>query len=289
MSQFELVDDYLTNRMDGAAKSEFEQRMETDPQLKAEVNMQKSIIEGVKHARVTELKAMLNNVPIGGGTASVVTGKVVIATISAGIIGTALYFGLRTNPTIAPSVQNEVPATEESITITPEEEKLSSVDEKATDIESTTATAEESKTEITKEKEKTSSVRKMTKPKVASPKVDVMDLTKDMTTGKSSDSEATSTANKPNVSAPSIEVEVDKSNTTYPYHYQFRDSKLVLYGPFDASLYEILEINGGTHALFLYYKDSYYNLDKNQGTIAPLIMIRDLELLQKLKKYRNKN
>lgn len=288
MSQFELVDDYLTNRMDGAAKSEFEQRMETDPQLKAEVNMQKSIIEGVKHARVTELKAMLNNVPIGGGATSIVTGKIIIATISAGIIGTALYFGLRTNPATETSVQTEAPATEESITATPAEEKLSSVDEKATAIESTT-NSEESKTDVAQEKEKTSSVRKMTKPKVATPKVDVMDLTEDMNNSKSIDSEATSPVNKPNVSAPSIEVELDKSNTTYPFHYQFKDSKLVLYGPFDASLYEIIEINGGTHAVFLYYKDSYYNLDKNQGTIVPLIMIRDLELLQKLKKYRNKN
>ena len=81
MSQFDLIEDYLTNRLDENARATFETQMNADPELRAEVGLQKGIIEGVKSARAAELKAMLNNVPVGGATTAL-TGKIVIATIS---------------------------------------------------------------------------------------------------------------------------------------------------------------------------------------------------------------
>ena len=118
MSQFELVEDYLTNRLDEGARKAFEQRMQGDPQLRSEVELQQGIIEGIKSARAAELKAMLNNVPIGGSTASAITGKVILATISAGIIGTALYFGLRDNQ--EEPLQTEQVTIEDTIAAEPE-------------------------------------------------------------------------------------------------------------------------------------------------------------------------
>ncbi len=115
-----------------------------------------------------------------------------------------------------------------------------------------------------------------------------MDLTQDLEDNTSYEN-VQKPSTQPTVSASTIEVELDNTNTTYPFHYQFKNEKLVLYGPFDSSLYEIIEINGGTHTLFMYYKNSYYHLDEKEKNIVPLIMIRDLALLDKLEEYRNKN
>lgn len=272
MSQFELVDDYLTNRLDDGARKAFDQRMHADPQLRSEVELQQGIIEGVKTARAAELKAMLNNVPIGGSVTSAVTGKVILATISAGIIGTALYFGLSHN--------QEEPTPVEEVTI---EETIAPEPE---NIEVITETAEESLKEITKQ-EKTQTPKKKSDLKTTSPKFDVMDLSQEM---KDSMEETATpkSINKPVVSSSSIEVDTDNTSKVYTFHYQFKNDKLLLYGPFDSSLYEILEINGGSHTVFLYYRNSYYHLDELETDITPLIMIRDFELLDKLEKFRNK-
>lgn len=281
MSQFELIDDYLTNRMDEAARVNFEQRLEADPQLKAEVSLQKKIIEGVKQARVAELKTMLNNVPVGG-TSGAATGKIALATLSAGILGTVLYFALQgddqpqtiteTVPTVIESPSNQ-PETIEETEASPSAEGQIEEAKKETPIA---------------ESKKSSNLKKADVAKPASPKIDVMDLTTEVDQSNEETSAAPIVhSSKPVASASSVEVETDNSNRSYPFHYQFKNDKLVLYGPFDSSLYEIIEINGGKHALFLYYKDSFYHLDENEHLIVPLIMIRDSELLTVLERYRN--
>jgi hypothetical protein len=61
---------------------------------------------------------------------------------------------------------------------------------------------------------------------------------------------------------------------------------LILYGKFDNGLYEIIEVNGSAHSMFLYYKDYFYLLDEKQIAITPLAPINDLQLIKKLKEYR---
>jgi hypothetical protein len=270
-----LIEDYLTNRLDDGASKAFEQQMQGDLQLQAEVNMQRTIIEGVKSARAAELKAMLNNVPISGATSSALTGKIAIATISTAIIGTALYFGLRTNPAEQPPV--EQPAIEESIS-------QQNIEPEA--IETVPEVTEEVAKEETNKPKKTATP-KSSSPKAVSPNIDVVDLTKDMEDSKEETS-VPKLSEKPEVTTSNLEVETDNTNKSYSFHYQFKDGKLLLYGPFDASLYEIIEINGGSHHVFLYYKNSYYNLNELEQQVTPLIMIRDFELLAKLEQFRNK-
>ena len=62
MSNFELIDDYLTNRLTESERVAFEQQVASDPSLKADVELQKNILQGIKNARAAELKAMLNNI-----------------------------------------------------------------------------------------------------------------------------------------------------------------------------------------------------------------------------------
>ncbi|HET9487342.1 MAG TPA: hypothetical protein VFO54_07910, partial [Chryseosolibacter sp.] len=86
----------------------------------------------------------------------------------------------------------------------------------------------------------------------------------------------------------SLVVETDGSNTRYSFHYQFTEDKLLLYGPFEPHLYEILELNvGGKRTVFLYYKDQYYGLQEADGKVRSLDPVKDPVLLQKLKEYRS--
>ena len=70
MSNFELIDDYLSNRLTGAEKEAFEKQLNNDPSLKSDLDFQKRIVEGIRTARATELKSMLSKVPVGGASAS---------------------------------------------------------------------------------------------------------------------------------------------------------------------------------------------------------------------------
>jgi len=85
-----------------------------------------------------------------------------------------------------------------------------------------------------------------------------------------------------------IQVERDSQNKTYSFHYQFSNKKLFLFGPFDEALYEILEIHGDNHALFLYFKENFYLLNDANAEITELTPIRDRPLIQKLKEFRNR-
>ena len=95
MDNFESIEDYLTNRLGEQEKKQFEDQLASDPSLRADMVLQKQIIEGVKTARITELKAMLSQVPVppaDGGLSGAVVGKIAATVITAGVIGTSLYF-----------------------------------------------------------------------------------------------------------------------------------------------------------------------------------------------------
>src|SRR5690606_12674271 len=87
----ELLDDYLANRMDEGNRAAFEQKLKADPDLQQEFTMQKTVIEGIKSARIAELKSMLNNVPVppaGNALAS----KIFMAAAVTLVVAAAAYW-----------------------------------------------------------------------------------------------------------------------------------------------------------------------------------------------------
>ncbi|MFM7485430.1 MAG: hypothetical protein ACKO13_00780 [Cytophagales bacterium] len=64
MKHFDLIDDYLTNRLGDDDKTAFEKELLQNSALQKEVAIQRWAIEGVKKARAAELKTMLNNVSV---------------------------------------------------------------------------------------------------------------------------------------------------------------------------------------------------------------------------------
>lgn len=285
MRNFELIDDYLTNRLSDADKSAFESEVNHNTELQKELALQRMAIEGVKKARAAELKAMLNKVPVGGGAnlkwAS--TLKIAAGVVGAGLLiaGLSHYFSGKEhlNPTdLSTSVEDSIKKSEPQPSI--EEPQESPKNEGNTPpVE---AKEEEKKLEARVWKEGT------TKVEQAKPKIEVVDPTAELTENAGAEKNKDIGNNRTQVAVSHIAVETDATNKKYSFHYQFANGKLHLYGDFNKGLYEIIEINGDSRAVFVYYKDFYYLLDEKQSAITKLQPIKDKALISKLKEYRGR-
>lgn len=280
MSNVELIDDYLTNRLSQQDRDAFEAQMKSDPTLKADVELQAQIVDGLKKARASELKAMLNKVPVGGTT------SMSPFQIAAGVVGTAIlvssiYFYFK--PDTTPEIPEATITREDSSKQNEPVEKNAAIEEEKPAI----PTNEDNVEETTLEKKSVAPVEPKTAAKsVTKPALDVVDPSSELT--ESTATRGSGESSKPVRASSKMEVEVDSSNKKYAFHYQFVDNKMILFGSFDKSLYEILEINGNINSRFLFYKENYYLLDDSKSEITPLQIIQDKTLLQKLKEYRKK-
>jgi len=277
MENFELVEKYASGQLQGPEKEAFELQLQTDASLQSDVAFQQQIIEGVKKARVTELKAMLSQVPVTGlmqlGTSAI---KIMTGAVTAGAIltGTIFYFKPWQKETPAQIAENELPivhheAKTEPDPIDPKEDKTSP---------------------STNEPDKETRKRPLTSKnqKAVQPKIEVVDPSSELTKDPTREQEKQAKSQSVIVTT-RIGVEINSSSSKYSFHYQFiQGGKLILFGIFDNSLYEIIEVNGDTHSIFLYYKDNYYLLNEKQTSITPLTAIKDPELVKKLKEYRGR-
>jgi hypothetical protein len=275
MENFELIEKYATGQLQGPEKEAFELQLQTNTSLQNDVALQKRIIEGIKNARVAELKAMLNQVPVTGVMSSGVSAmKIITGAVAVGAIltGTLFYFKSWQKEVTPRPVENEVP--------TIQEKKPEVAPAEPREDNPSPATAEPSK-ELKKKPAPSN------KQKAVQPKIEVVDPTNELT--KEPSREQKKLAQPQSIIVTSrIGVEINSSSAKYSFHYQFTQGKLILYGIFDNGLYEIIEVNGDTHSIFLYYKDNYYLLNEKQSSITPLVTIKDLELVKKLKEYRGR-
>jgi len=280
MENFELIDDYLRGRLEGQEKEAFEKQLEADPSLQGEVTLQQQLIEGIKKARISELKTMLSQVPITGAMtagAGLSAGQIAAGVVTSAVVITSTLFYFQPwksndNPAVKteqPAIETTTPKTEPTEEITPE------------------VKAEESKTVVTEPKKKVAKKVIPSTTKEARPNIQVIDPTDELTNNPSVDAaKAKDQKDIGAVSTSQIEVETIDSNKEYAFHYQFNQGKLTLYGKFDKGLYEIIEVNGTTHSVFLFYKDNYYLLNEKEASITPLTPIRDGQLIKKLLDYR---
>lgn len=291
MSNFELIDDYLSNRLKGAEKEAFEKRMQNDPALKSDLDFQRQIIEGIRTSRAAELKTMLSKVPVGGATVSMDFSVVKMAAglVAAGVVGSAIYFYATRGelPPFNKAATDLNKTTEEVQQQEPAKQDVTDV-KKDSSNETTPVVTDESK-ESKKEQKKSEPAKQQDEQQVKpaeKPKLDITDPSSDVESSDVKKEEPTSNLRRSDITPSHVQVEMDSSNKKFDFHYQFVGNKLMLYGSFDRSLYEVLEINGDNHALFLFYKDAYYLLDENEHKVTKLQAIKDASLINKLREYR---
>ncbi len=280
--EFELMDDYLSNRLNAEDKSAFEQQVQADPQLAQELDIQKDLVEGIRQARAVELKSMLNNVPVSpiNGGSSLLT-KVGTWAVVAGLVVTGIYFYSTHEEEKGTGELNVIseqkPEVKPELAVVPETE--STTVEKETSAPETKAEDKVKKSEPTVEK---------TEPAPAKP-IDVYVPSEEVDEKtKQYELEQMENIKKAFVTS-SIEVETDTMSKKYNFHYVFKNNKLILYGAFERNLYEILEFIGDEkRTVVLFYKSNYYLLDIAKAQPTKLTPIRDRKLLKMLQAHRSK-
>ena len=295
---FELLDDYLTNRMSDQDRSAFEQKLEADPDLQHEYALQKRLIQGIKDARVAELKSMLKNVPVpSAGTGNTVATKIILGTVLTLMIAAAALWYFKNDEEAIPSQKAN---SEEQV---PEKKSVErAVEPEAKPESKSESTTTREKQAIETDKNQTSAGTEHSKPSLAKkpaplaapgerrserdgPVLDAATPDSEDSSGERNNIGGDKPATTPGNS--SLMIETERNNARYAFHYQFRDGKLILFGPFEKNLYEVIELSKDAGNAFLYYKDQYYPLDASDEAVRPLTAVSDSALLKKLRDYRN--
>jgi hypothetical protein len=281
----ELLDDYLANRLNANEKVSFERKLTTDPELQAEFNMQQALIGGIQKARVAELKAIMNNVPVSGlhSTGSVVATKVVLWVTVIGVVGVGSWFLMKdkeeTPEVEKTQTESQQPVTDEKASeqTQPAEQDPSQPHEDSPVVSDEKASSEQKPADRPKPLKK--------KPaETPAEKIEVFDPTEE----SENEPPPLNFDNNPKLNSHSeIAVEVDSKNKKYNFHYQFKGGKLFLFGPFQKDLYEILEFfSDDTRTVFLYHDKQYYLLKDNNEKLKDLTAVQNEELVRKLNEYR---
>ncbi len=176
MSNIELIDDYLTNRLNEQDRKSFEKQVNSDPALKADLELQQEIIHGLKTARIAELKAMLNKVPVSTPTIYLSPLRIAAGLIGVAVLATAVYFYFENNISFNPKQ-----ITSSMVDSIRQEEKNSS--ETLIDSISTELNTEISVVDKKEKKAKVSAEENndVTNSKETKPVIDLMDPTEEFT------------------------------------------------------------------------------------------------------------
>lgn len=269
--------------MTAQERIDFEQKLSADAELKGEFEFQQRVADGIRHARATELKARLKNIPtssIPPAETTTILVKMGWWAAAAGLImaGFYLYFnagGLNSRPHLESATRKIIPEAETpteapSTPSAPQQEPVVSPTEQANP----------------KKEDKKTSKSAVDTAEPTERALDVFDPSAEMETPPAEPS--TKIENNTRISTSStIAVETENNNKKYDFHYQFKDGKLLLYGAFERNLYEIMEFfTENKRTIFLFYKNNYYLLSGDNEKVKPLTPITDAALLKKLREVR---
>ncbi len=295
MINYDSIEEYLNGTLSKDQMEGFEMKLSQDTEFKKEFDFQNDIIESLKNTRKAELKARLNDIPVGSGIGNGNTGSIV--KISSAILITA-GIGFLGYFTLFDKTATEEPSTTSNI-----EQKLADESQSEITRKENSGQEEESRSnpesvdESTSEKSPTdtkgeqSTTRDTQKETLAAPVPVKPEIIEDFPEDKemvvdvpdNTLPESTITFTKSN-----IEVDIQDEGQ-FDFHYRFVEDRLFLYGDFHDGVYEIIEIReGDTNSIFLYYNIKFYALDKSRKIITSLQEIKDEELRSKLEQIKDR-
>lgn len=278
------IEAFIENRLNANEKALFEAEISKDPLLKNELNLQKDIIDSLKSYRKLELKNRLNNIEVNASSSY--TGVKIAASI---LITAALGLGLYT---YLDKEEAQVPQNSISVNAGGEVEQFTQVAPQNTP-ETENNKAEASKKEtgaVTKTETQKITSGENIAPASEDPQYSAPVIIENFEDPFLKDEEISLPQGQiaQTVETKSgIEVKIDNS-TANKFHYKFNNKKLYLLGDFDSKTYEILELNSYKgKQMYLYYNNSYYQLNHNKTEASPLQNITDPKLIDELDKFNN--
>lgn len=313
----ENIEAYLENKLSPLERIKFESEIKKDPLLESELTLQKDIVESLKNHRKSQLKNRLSNIEVSMTPSYWEIGaKIAASVVISGLVSFGVYTYFSGNSKDAATTNGSIVNTEVNSNITNKEANNNSNSSIATNSSNTAITPETVATVDSEVKnEAPQQNNTIANNKTVNNSSNNNQASKN--TGKKSGSKTSKTTDNFNKrTAPVIEENFDdnsfqaEENITVPkgqiaqttdnkssvnvsidgttdkkFHYKYFSNKLFLYGNFDASTYEILELNTYTNkAVYLLYNNKYYKINANQLEVAPLIQITDGKTINDLKK-----
>ena len=299
---------YLQGKLTAQEASQFEQGLAADPNLKEEFEFQKSIIEGVRSYRKAELKSYLNSIPVTSGFMKPIQMAAILA--AASVVGGLLLIFVQVNKRftaksdLAAPVENVVKPSNTSIipaeTSAPE---IESYDPKPSATVPKEMVVKESVKPILAASNKSSAVNKeinRIKPEAktllnsAKPSKEEnltrVSVEPDMVAANDFESKGVNIP-EGEVSASAMDKKTQIGVTLADalnkgsLHYQYFNSKLYLYGNFDKSTYELIEMYANKKKnLYMYFNNEFYEIEQNRLEISEMNPIQNKGLVSELKK-----
>ena len=300
------IEAYLNQEMSALERTRFEKQIHEDADLHEEIEVQESLREAIRAERILQLKTSLNSLNVSLWSAGLMqTAKIAALVAGMGIAGgLGYYYYSQSNkplPARLPSVNQPVAQAEKN--------PLASVPQTTEEATPEVAEPQAREPEV-RNSETTSSgkVEASVSPRKNIPqKRDVSSSHADLpvAVGEAELSEPgmkqVNPASARDISLPtdgitdrnapeSVHPEVViKRDNKEKFHYQFVDSKLVLYADFSDKLYEVLELNQNNQKkLFFAYDGRFFALDPMKTEITPLREVQDKNLIQVLAGYQKR-
>ncbi len=301
------IEAYLNQDMSDLDRSRFEKLIHDDEDLHDEVEMQEATIEAIRNERMLGLKAGLSQVNISLWSVTLMeAAKVAAIAASIGIAsvgGYYLYSNSKTQKVVPNSNVSEKFIISESDNQTPTVEPNDLGPENTnTHVQSfeskpdngvrpgISEKAETSKS-IGFNQKKTNPVSSIEGKSNSEKETELVEPNVRIVTPSSAKDIALpedGISNKSVLETVNPEVVIKKDNKD-KFHYQFSDSKLILYADFADKIYEILELNQGNQKnMFLAFQNRFYSLDASKIEITPLKEVNDQQLIQVLNAYQKR-
>jgi len=298
------IEAYLNQDMTDLDRSRFEKLIHDDPELHEEVEMQESIMEAIRNERTLMLKANLSNTNISlWSTGLVEFAKIAAITTGLGLASLGGYYYFNNNSQSVPAqtettiqiqkipVVEDSPVNSQSTQIDPASEVKAPVTFEPKQNNAEQPAVSKSNSNIPARLEKSRGGNSIgVEEGVASEKEILEPGVKyvNPSTAKDIAIPTDGISNKTSLESLQPEVIIKRDNKD-KFHYQFTDSKLILYAEFSDKLYEVLELNQNNEKqLFFAYDGKFFSLDARQTEISPLKEVQDKNLIQTLKEYQKR-
>jgi hypothetical protein len=305
----DATDLYLRGELDASTKALYEQHLEADPAMKADLEFQETLTQGLGVAkRRAELKSMLQQTPVSAGFSFLQSGLAQwsAAAISAAVVvGTLWYINQpsSTNQDASPAVAVQsatsqattspsvptLPAPEASSVL---EEPLAAAEPAASQVSHADPVSPQPKVHQAQQP----SVKRANQASDQTSTFDEPSAESKAPAGSEMISGVGDNMNSPSVlpknnaeSASAVSETILKTDPAYQMHYQFVDGKLYLYGKFNKGLYEVIDLSGKNgKRSFLYYQETYYQVLPGTSKITALEQTADKSIVASLDKLRKK-
>lgn len=282
----ENIDDFLKGKLDGKELKEFEQQLNSNSDLKQEVEFQSIVREGLMQARQLELKQRMNNIVIEPAF-QWTAGKVAAGIAMIGLIGLGTYGFLKSedNQPIVKKLEN-AKNKKELVLAKP----IKEVENKKLEKEQIIVISSNPIVKKANKRAVQQSIDvQLTEEEEAHHHIDVHTPNMPLDFGVHH-VDKNAHASTPNgkieqVGAVSLStiipvVENDKDK----FHYKYYADKLVLVGDFSKGPYELIELNKNTEKkLYLHYADNFYELHYGTESLDDLVKINQTRLIKELK------